>query len=67
MKKKKTLPKLKKECQVVFNAFIRERDKDLPCISCGRKLGLQAGHYYPTQGYDGLRFDSFMEHYKDKI
>lgn len=26
----------KKEAQVAFNAFIRERDKELSCISCGR-------------------------------
>lgn len=63
MKKKKSLPKLKAECQMVFNAFIRNRDEDKPCISCGLpKQYKQAGHYYPTQGYDGLRFDEFNCH-----
>jgi hypothetical protein len=59
MKKTKSLPKLKAECQKVFNEYIRLRDKDQPCISCGQNKPLQAGHYYPTQGYDGLRFDEF--------
>lgn len=36
-----------KKAQASFNAFIRERDKDLPCISCGRRTGakMNAGHY----------------------
>lgn len=52
-----SLPKLKAKAQEVFNAYIRERDKDLPCISCGQYKTLQAGHYYPVKGYDGLRYD----------
>jgi hypothetical protein len=51
-----SIPKLKKKAQELFNAFIRERDKDRTCISCD-KLGNQAGHYFATKGYDGLRFD----------
>ena len=57
MKKKKTLAKLKKEAQVVFNAYIRKRDEGHPCISCSQYKTLQAGHYYPVGSYDGLRFD----------
>ena len=36
-----------KEAQAVFNKFIRLRDKDQPCISCGRYHQGQyhAGHY----------------------
>ena len=60
--KKVTLPKLKAKAQLVFNAFIRERDKDQPCISCGQFKTLQAGHYYPVQGYDGLRFNEDNVH-----
>ena len=55
-KKTKSLPKLKAELQKIFNEFIRLRDKDQPCISCGQFKPLQAGHYYPVKGYDGLRF-----------
>ena len=57
MKKAKSLPKLKADCQKVFNEFIRERDKDKPCISCGQVKELQAGHFYSVRNYDGLRFD----------
>lgn len=60
MKKKKSLPKLKQELQLVFNSFVRRRDEGKPCISCGQfKEKKQAGHYFPVQGYDGLRFDEF--------
>ena len=60
MKKQKSLPKLKNELQLIFNQYIRKRDEGLPCISCGIvKPYLQAGHYFPVQGYDGLRFNEF--------
>ena len=56
--KKVTLPKLKAKCQLVFNEYIRLRDKDMPCISCSQpKPYKQAGHFYPVQGFDGLRFN----------
>ncbi len=54
--KKVTLPKLKAKCQLVFNEYIRCRDKDKPCISCGQFRTLQAGHFYSVRMYDGLRF-----------
>lgn len=57
MKKQKTIPQLKKACQDVFNKYIRLRDKDKPCISCGQFKELQAGHFYSVRMYDGLRFD----------
>jgi len=56
--KKQSLPKLKAKAQIVFNEYIRKRDADLPCISCGEfKDNYQAGHYYAVGGFDGLRFD----------
>lgn len=44
--------------QVTFNTFIRLRDKDEPCISCGCKTSnkFDAGHLYPTT-YSYLRFN----------
>ena len=47
-----------KEAQTVFNAYIRERDKDLPCISCGRHHSGQyhAGHFCTTKARPDLRF-----------
>lgn len=48
-----------KEAQTAFNAFIRERDMDLPCISCGRFHDGQyhAGHYKSVGANPELRFN----------
>ena len=48
-----------REAQAAFNAFIRERDKDLPCISCGRFHQGQwhAGHYRTVGACPELRFN----------
>ncbi|RKS59525.1 MULTISPECIES: recombination protein NinG [Photorhabdus] len=55
----KPLSYFRNQAQQAFNAFIRERDKDLPCISCGRfhKGQYQAGHYRTTKAHPELRFD----------
>ncbi|MBC8947280.1 recombination protein NinG [Xenorhabdus indica] len=47
------------QAQTAFNAFIRERDKCDPCISCGRFHEGQwhAGHYRTRGAYPELRFD----------
>lgn len=44
--------------QTVFNTYIRLRDKDLPCISCGTtaKIQYHAGHYFSSGGHPNLRF-----------
>ena len=62
MKKRKSLPKLKAELQIIFNSYIRERDKNQPCISCGQFKPLQAGHFFPVNGYDSLRFNEDNVH-----
>ena len=61
-RKEPTLPQLKQRLQQVFNKFIRLRDYGKPCISCGRKRLLQAGHFYSVKGYDGLRYDEYHVH-----
>ncbi len=50
-----------KIAQKEFNAFIRYRDKDLPCISCGRHHTGQyhAGHYRSVGAAPQLRFNQF--------
>lgn len=59
-RKTKTLPKLKADLQKIFNEYIRLRDENKPCISCGQTgKYLQAGHYYAVKGYDSLRFNEF--------
>jgi len=57
MNKKLTpLPKLIAKAQMLFNAFIRERDKDKGCISCGGSVD-HAGHYYSAGHHTSLRFN----------
>ena len=48
-----------KIAQQEVNRFIRIRDKDLPCISCGRSAGYrqEAGHYMSAGGNGHIRFD----------
>jgi hypothetical protein len=49
--------------QKVFNTYIRLRDKDKPCISCGKPLTgkFDAGHFFPTTK-QSLRFDENNVH-----
>lgn len=62
-----------KKVQVKFNAYIRERDKGLPCISCSRmdheitELGRpggnwDAGHYRSRGASPELRFEPLNCH-----
>ena len=53
-----------REAQSAFNAFIRARDADLPCISCGRHHQGQnhAGHYLSTGARPELRFEESNVH-----
>lgn len=63
MKKAKTTGQLIKQLQPIFNKYIRLRDKDKPCISCGNYFDKKdAGHYYARSGYSGLRFDEDNVH-----
>lgn len=61
----KTVPQLIREAQQAFNAWVRERDANQPCISCdapppdlsGLHAGRDAGHYRSTGSASHLRFD----------
>lgn len=62
--KLKPLRTLLSELQVPFNAWIRARDADLPCVSCGvvnpqMTTGGQwdAGHFLSRGAYPELRFN----------
>jgi len=67
---KEKLDKLKsratwaKEAQATFNLFIRLRDADQPCISCGRHHQGQyhAGHYLSVGARPELRFEPLNVH-----
>ncbi len=54
----------RRELQVVFNTYIRMRDRGLACISCGRDLGKKydAGHYYSVGSYPNLRYHEHNVH-----
>ena len=68
----KTLSQRKAEAQPHCNRFIRERDKDEPCISCGRYdceiedkwTGgkWDAGHFVSRGADEGLRFNALNIH-----
>jgi len=62
--KAKTRGQWLKEAQAAFNAFIRARDKDKPCVSCGRfhEGQYHAGHYRATSVAPALRFNEENVH-----
>ena len=60
--KKKTLLQLKAIATKHFNKFIRNRDKDKPCISCGKYTTLQAGHFYSAGKHSSVRFNEDNVH-----
>ena len=53
-----------KEAQSAFNAWVRERDADQPCISCGRhhQGKYDAGHYRSVGSNPALRFEPLNCH-----
>jgi len=59
---KYSVAELKKKAQVVFNKWIRERDKDLPCISCSSRNTSTASHFYSAGHYNALRFNEDNVH-----
>jgi hypothetical protein len=66
----KTLPEWIKDVQRVFNAYVRARDHDQPCICCGRTSSKKfltgsnwdCGHYRSTGSAPHLRFDERNAH-----
>jgi hypothetical protein len=59
----KTTSDWMKAAQIVFNKFIRIRDKNQPCISCDSKLGVKfdAGHYFSSV-HKAVTFDEDNVH-----
>jgi hypothetical protein len=51
------LPKLIKLTEAIVNEYVRLRDKDKPCVSCGGYHILQAGHFIAVGQSSFLRFD----------
>jgi len=53
----KTIRQLIDKAVKVVHAYVRERDKDKPCISCGIYTALEAGHFYSGGHYSALKFN----------
>lgn len=59
---------LEKAARLIFQKWIRERDKDLPCISCNKtdaELGpnmFDSGHFYSAERFSGLIFHEMNVH-----
>lgn len=52
-----------KEAQAAFNRFVRLRDADRPCISCGTTIAKwDAGHYRSVGSNPALRFEPLNNH-----
>ena len=69
----KTRRDWEKEAQAAFNAYIRARDKDMPCICCGLPLSAgdvgghyDCGHYRSTGSAPHLRFNEDNAHAQRK-
>lgn len=60
----KTRQEWLREAQKAFNQYIRMRDHDQPCISCGRfhDGAYDAGHYRSVGAQPALRFDEENVH-----
>jgi hypothetical protein len=55
---KQTLPQLKKKVQRAVNKWIRKRDEDKPCISCGKHAEKKdAGHFVAQGSSSFLRYN----------
>ncbi len=62
MKKQISYPNLLQKAQRIFNEFIRRRDADKPCITCGKYKIEHACHFYSAGHYTGLRFNEDNVH-----
>jgi hypothetical protein len=58
-KANKSASDYRNDLQKVFNTWIRLRDQDAGCISCGKPLNgkFDAGHFWSVGSYPNLRYD----------
>ena len=58
-----TVQELIKATQIIFNKYIRLRDKGQNCISCQKKpLKENAGHYFNANNHWNVRFNELNVH-----
>ena len=59
----KSYQRVLQDARKYFQQYIRLRDKDKPCISCGNHSKLvDAGHYFKAELYSGLIFNEDNVH-----
>ncbi len=52
-----------KETQKIVNEYVRLRDKNKPCVSCGtKKAKWDAGHFFSQGGNSSIRFNTLNIH-----
>jgi hypothetical protein len=53
-----------KEAQTIFNQYINLRDKELPCVSCGKPIKgrVNASHFWNANNHHNVRFDEDNVH-----
>ena len=63
-KQRKRLPDALKQTQIIFNEYIRLRDRHQTCISSGNqwKSDFDAGHLFSVKQYSELRFEEDNVH-----
>ena len=63
-KERQRLPEALKQTQIIFNKYIRLRDKFKPCISSNNpwKNDFDAGHLFSVKQYSELRFNEDNVH-----
>lgn len=63
-KKQTERKQLLETARLIFNRYIRERDKGKRCICCDKPLGadFQAGHYFSGGGHSNVLFDEENVH-----
>lgn len=63
-KERQRLPEALKQTQIIFNEYIRLRDRHKPCISSNNpwKSDFDAGHLFSVKQYSELRFDEDNVH-----
>ena len=61
MKRKPSLAALRRKLDKLFSAWIRKRDHGKPCITCGKRTELQAGHFVKRQ-HMSVRWDERNVH-----
>jgi len=60
--KKYSVPQLRTKAGKLFRAWIRKRDEEQGCISCGTRNDPQAGHFYSAGHYASMEFNEDNVH-----